>query len=412
MKLVIFLITIFNILNLVLSSSDLERCRAQTAIIDKCVTNISDIPILPIIGNKQQDVITCYCQTPLDYYNFLDCYYKFKPNKKPTKETVENQCSNVISGPSSNLNTTKNIPVNNVTTMPGQISTASTLTPTNSPNINNNNNQSSTNIQKSRDTSTESQNTSENDTQNIVKYSIIGCIIAAGVIGFLVFRSKKKSRPESMPFYGNNVSSPSQYATLEVPKNHTMSYSTNSYNTLQNTNSYNTLPSSNPDPYYSQQNNNYAQSNYNYSQPPSEYQYSQYQSTDFQYQQPAQDMAVSAIGTTVASVAAATAVGTVTNTNMNENSVSYDTRRESMNQSMSQNMSQSQIPVNNAGTDNAKIYTCNYPYDPKLDDELELQLNDQVQILEEFEDGWMKALNLTTGKEGMAPMVCVKSTTN
>jgi len=75
----------------------------------------------------------------------------------------------------------------------------------------------------------------------------------------------------------------------------------------------------------------------------------------------------------------------------------YESRRESM-------MPDSH-PTN---TNVAGAYVCAYKYDPQLEDELELQVNDQVQIIEEYEDGWMKAVNLTTGKEGMAPRVCIK----
>jgi len=77
----------------------------------------------------------------------------------------------------------------------------------------------------------------------------------------------------------------------------------------------------------------------------------------------------------------------------------YLSRHESI------NPSSRPITTNNTGK-----YIVIYKYDPQLEDELELHVNDKVHIIEEYEDVWMKVKNITTGKEGMAPKVCVKET--
>ena len=202
--------------------------------------------------------------------------------------------------------------------------------------------------------------------------------MAVGAIGFFVYNNKKKERPESMPFYGNSAS-PSKYSSIDL-KNKNMSYiSTHSFsNNIQYSSSI-----QNKNQYY--QNNNY-----DYNQPPSyeTIENNQYQTTDY-------NNVTSAVNT-------ASTDALIVN---NHDSVAYDTRRESMQQSNNE-------PSNDNAQPTGEIYNCTYPYEPKLDDELELKVNDEIQIIEEFEDGWMKAVNLTTQKEGMAPIVCVKPTNN
>jgi len=205
-------------------------------------------------------------------------------------------------------------------------------------------------------------------------YSVIGAVVVVAVVGFFVYNNKKKSRPESMPFFGNTATSPRPYTTLDIPKdnNATLQYGNN-----------NTMAYSSTSPL-----------NYEYNQTNTQYE-SQYGQYGSEYQQFENTNSTNYVGTAVgASTTAATAAG------LSENSISYDPRRESMNQSAN-------ISINETGQ-NSQVYTCSYPYEPKLDDEFELRINDEIQIIEEFEDGWMKAYNRTTMKEGMAPIVCIK----
>jgi len=409
MKVIILLISVINFVYFVKCGADLERCASQCQVIYDCLYqnngDTKNIPIWPLYNNKQPEITKCYCTRKEEYKKCMDCYYQFKkPNEIPSKETINSQCSALL-----NQQTSTTVPTA-TTTNPSAVPTNtngvtqannnSTQTTTN-PSLNNQNIQSDNNVNNKENGADKNEKKS-----NVVMYVVIGCIAAVAIIGFFVYNNKKKSRPESMPFYGNNVSSPNQFATLDVPKNNaTMTYNSNAYNTLSNANAYNTLPNANS--YNTLPNNNdYYGQNYGYSQTPAyDNQYGQVQTTDYQYQQP-----IATIGAEATNVAATATAAVATGTNAN-NSVSYDTRRESMNQSMSQSMSPSmnQSPVGNTANNNKTIYTCTYPYDPKLDDELELKLYDKVQILEEFEDGWMKAMNLTSGREGMAPMVCVKN---
>ncbi len=84
-------------------------------------------------------------------------------------------------------------------------------------------------------------------------------------------------------------------------------------------------------------------------------------------------------------------------TNAVQENANYESRRESILPGIQP------TAVNVVGN-----FVVAYKYDPQLDDELALHIDDQIQIIEEYEDGWMKAYNITTGQEGMAPRVCIK----
>ncbi|ORZ07884.1 hypothetical protein BCR42DRAFT_302849, partial [Absidia repens] len=47
-------------------------------------------------------------------------------------------------------------------------------------------------------------------------------------------------------------------------------------------------------------------------------------------------------------------------------------------------------------------------YTPTLSDEIDVQRNDQVQIFEEYDDGWCLGINITRGQtRGVFPKHCV-----
>ncbi|KAJ1980469.1 hypothetical protein H4R33_005467 [Dimargaris cristalligena] len=48
-----------------------------------------------------------------------------------------------------------------------------------------------------------------------------------------------------------------------------------------------------------------------------------------------------------------------------------------------------------------------YPFTPRMDDEVQLTPGDILLLLKIFDDGWAVANNLTTGREGAMPLVCV-----
>ncbi|KAJ3306800.1 STIP1 y and U box-containing protein 1 [Kappamyces sp. JEL0829] len=50
---------------------------------------------------------------------------------------------------------------------------------------------------------------------------------------------------------------------------------------------------------------------------------------------------------------------------------------------------------------------CVFEYKANLFDELSLNVGDEVQVINQFDDGWALGMNLTTGKEGTFPMACL-----
>jgi hypothetical protein len=208
---------------------------------------------------------------------------------------------------------------------------------------------------------------------------VIAVVAAVAVGGFFVYTRKQKERPESMPFFGNSATSPNQYATLSTPKEMT-DISTSNLTTDYNTQFYPNVDNNNQ--YGSGYNNNQYGSGYNQQQD-----YNNQYDANYSNQYGNYESEIAGVST------AAPVPAVVSSTDP----AHYESRRESM-------MPGSQPTVTNFNG----AYVCAYKYDPQLDDELQLQVNDEVQIIEEYEDGWMKAINLTTGKEGMAPRVCIR----
>ncbi|KAI8838061.1 hypothetical protein BJ741DRAFT_586495 [Chytriomyces cf. hyalinus JEL632] len=46
-------------------------------------------------------------------------------------------------------------------------------------------------------------------------------------------------------------------------------------------------------------------------------------------------------------------------------------------------------------------------YTPAISDELEIAVGDLVNVLESFDDGWMKGVNVRTGETGLFPAACL-----
>ncbi|KAJ3121607.1 Sorbin and SH3 domain-containing protein 1 [Physocladia obscura] len=55
----------------------------------------------------------------------------------------------------------------------------------------------------------------------------------------------------------------------------------------------------------------------------------------------------------------------------------------------------------------AKMQIVMYGFEPGRRDEIELRVGDQVQVLQEFDDGWGVGRNLNTGLEGVLPLDCL-----
>lgn len=459
MKFIILFFSIINFVYFVHSLDNLKLCSDKCTVIYDCFygnggVDDSKIHIYPIMEKKQEVFTSCYCEKIEEYKKCINCMYMFNFNK-PSKEQIESQCkalknqekttkapvakpsipkanddkSNTVANPNINQTNTKTVTPtnpnlndqnkssnlnkqNNNSTLSDQNNSSnlnkqnndSTLKGQNdSPNLNMQNNNSNSN---SNDQIVQSESNIENkaiedepkeENKNVVLYSVLGSVAAVGVIGILVYNQKKNSRPKSMPFYGNSITSQRHFTTL----NHTLSRNQSPYLALSGNDDY------------------YPQNSYNYNQPSNEQyeQYEQYLNSTNQYQQPivtigtttttlATDTTIPAVSTdpVASTVAIVTESNNIQNNDTNE--VNYDVRRESMNpvkkQSESSTINQSSVEITQSSQNNA-IYICTYPYEPKLNDELELKLNDNIKILEEYEDGWMKAINLTSGKEGVAP---------
>jgi len=351
------------------------------------------IPVYPPDNYEETEFAKCVCsaQNINTYKECVPCNFQFKKLKNITPAAVAKKCEvfnvNGTTGQNNannNANPADNTAANPATNPADSANSANSAntgsTNNNTGDANGNDNLADDEIPSTSDdvTSKQSSNkgssttkddsgdneTKKNNGSNAVVYSVIGIVAAAGVIGFFVYKNKKKERPESMPFYGN-ATSPNKYPSLDLETKNTMSYiSSVDYNNPNQTQNY--------------------QSNYDYTQNSQPYETSQYPSS-YDYD-----------NVTTTATADATVYAQSTEP-------SYDVRRESKNQFINP------LPSDNYNP-NASVFNCTYPYDPKLDDELELKLNDQIQIIEEYEDGWMKAINLTTKKEGMAPIVCVKPT--
>ncbi|ORX85775.1 hypothetical protein BCR32DRAFT_80359 [Anaeromyces robustus] len=200
-----------------------------------------------------------------------------------------------------------------------------------------------------------------------------------------------------MPFFGNTASSPNQYATLSSSKEVSTTNLTSDYNSQYYGDTTTAADSNNQ--YYGQSydNQNYNQGyNQNYDQGYNQ-NYDQGYNQDYNSQYPANQYPAGNYENEIAAPQGAPPSSYDAAVPPPVPTTTYESRRESMNPN-------SHPTVSNI----TGAYICAYKYDPQLDDELALQVNDQVQIIEEYEDGWMKAVNLTTGKEGMAPRVCIK----
>ncbi|KAJ3093450.1 Sorbin and SH3 domain-containing protein 2 [Physocladia obscura] len=60
----------------------------------------------------------------------------------------------------------------------------------------------------------------------------------------------------------------------------------------------------------------------------------------------------------------------------------------------------------------AKVRIATYGFEPERRDEIELKAGDQVQLLQEFDDGWGVGRNLNTGREGVLPLDCLNGYTS
>jgi len=54
-------------------------------------------------------------------------------------------------------------------------------------------------------------------------------------------------------------------------------------------------------------------------------------------------------------------------------------------------------------------FRCIHAYEPQIDDELRLDIDNDIDVLYEYDDGWCWAINKTSGEQGACPMLCLIS---
>lgn len=66
----------------------------------------------------------------------------------------------------------------------------------------------------------------------------------------------------------------------------------------------------------------------------------------------------------------------------------------------------SNLPGSGVFDENFSIVQVIAPYESQMVDELSLNVNDQIQVLESYDDGWAYGKKMATGEVGTFPLVC------
>jgi len=374
MKLLFVLISILSFTVSVLADLEiLELCSSECKVFQKCVLSVYagqskyKVNLYP----PKDEFGLCNCQDEDQYFNCLKCYNTKKNKKQYVEGVLKNHCE-ILKEEMGDSNV--NINPDNKENPDNGDSNATNKTIIDEDNNKGNNNKGGSGTK--------------------IGLIILGVVSVAGVAGYVIYSRKQKERPESMPFFGNgSATSPPAYSTLGS-SNPPPSYSITKKDIMSDTNN---LTSDYNTQFYSNVDTN----QYTYKYEPSNEEYNDQYDVNYQYgnQYTDNNYDNNVVGTTAADTnnVAAAAETNITIDETAQDTANYETRRESM------------IPGSRPTSTNIPgHYVCSYKYDPQLDDELALHVDDKVQIIEEYEDGWMKAINLTTGQEGMAPRVCIK----
>jgi len=360
----------------------------------------------------------CNCQDRNAYLNCINCYFP-KVNKNAVNLNQLNEhCNNPQPPKKPNQTIVESELLENDTTKPIDNTDTSQIEKDNENNDKDNDQKKDNNNVNNKYNNSNSNDGDSGGNGTVIGLAVIGAVVAVGVVGFFVYSRKKKERPETMPFFGNSatsINSQNQYSSNSLPREVNEVGSTNNLTTNYDNQFYGNTDTS-------QYNNNFDQSpqNYNEQYDPN-YQYGEesYKVVDNN----ANGFATNGYGTIgydsnvtaseINNISAPTnydttgvssnlgvpnTLGVATNiVDTSQDNANYESRRESMLPGIKP------TAVNVAGS-----FVVTYKYDPQLDDELALHVGDQIQIIEEYEDGWMKAFNVSTGQEGMAPRVCIK----
>jgi len=384
---------------------------------------IKQVYIFLYIHQKNDEFGHCNCQDLEAYFNCLLCYFtKFK-DTVANRNIFNNHCDN----PAEPEKPEETLTFSEFTGFSASTNNNNGKTETTTQNVNDNNNNDKNNDNKKENKNDNKDNNDNNDNNannnknggsgSTVGIAVVGAVIAVGVVGFFVYSRKKKQRPETLIFYGNSatsINSQNQYSSGSLPREVNEVTSTNNL-----TSNYDNQFYGNTD---TKQYNDQTQQNFDYPN----YQYGGNQYADESYKivdNNTNGFATNGFGTigydsnvtaselnnistpinydttgVSTNLGVPNTLGVATNiVDTSQDNANYESRRESMLPGIKP------TAVNVAGS-----FVVAYKYDPQLDDELALNVGDQIQIIEEYEDGWMKAFNMSTNQEGMAPRVCIK----
>ncbi|KAG4089050.1 hypothetical protein H8356DRAFT_1432279 [Neocallimastix lanati (nom. inval.)] len=73
------------------------------------------------------------------------------------------------------------------------------------------------------------------------------------------------------------------------------------------------------------------------------------------------------------------------------------------------NETEEALPEEYSEMPDPRPFRCIHPYEPQIDDELRLDLDNEIDVLYEYDDGWCWAINKTTGEQGACPLLCLLS---
>jgi len=68
-----------------------------------------------------------------------------------------------------------------------------------------------------------------------------------------------------------------------------------------------------------------------------------------------------------------------------------------------------EVPEEYSSMPEPKPYKAIHAYEPQIDDELRLAVDDDIDVLYEYDDGWCWAINRSTGEQGACPLLCLVS---
>jgi len=76
----------------------------------------------------------------------------------------------------------------------------------------------------------------------------------------------------------------------------------------------------------------------------------------------------------------------------------------------SENLSQEEeVPEEYSEMPEPRPFRAIHAYEPQIDDELRLEVDNEIDVLYEYDDGWCWAINKTTGEQGACPLLCLVS---